>query len=434
MNTFFKPLLIALMLSISLAGCSNSDAQPSGSITLNKASLTLNESDSETLIATVTSDDKTVVWSSSNSSIATVDNAGKVTAVKAGTTTITAKTSTNKTATCAVTVNAVEFVLNKTSLTLSEGEIETLTATGAVTWSSSNNSIARVDNYGNVAGIKEGTATITVKTANNNTLTCAVTVQTASTVTNGTAGSLLWKLTSKGALIISGNGAMPSEGTYTWFAHNTSIYSIVIADGVTSIGNFAFSNIENLVNISIAGSVSDIGMGAFKNCRKLLSVVIPEGVIILKDVIFDDCHNLKNITIPNSVTSIGDRTFCNCQSLKNVTLPNKLTSIGPSAFSNCWSWKEVIIPNTVISVGNGAFDGCSSFKNIIIPASVTSIGEDAFRTCGFTEVSVLATTPPTAGGNLYISKTIPVYVPQASLETYKNANYWKTLNLQGKVF
>ena len=161
------------------------------SVSLNKKELSLTEGESETLTATVKPDnatDKTVTWSSSDASVATVDATGKVTAVKAGTATITAKAG-DKSATCTVTVKAkvipvTSITLNKASLDLTEGETETLTATvgpdnatdKTVTWSTSDSSVATVDASGKVTAVKAGTATITAKSGDKSA-TCTVTVK-----------------------------------------------------------------------------------------------------------------------------------------------------------------------------------------------------------------------------------------------------------------
>ncbi len=158
------------------------------SISLSKTTLALEVGGSETLTATVAptnATDKTVTWKSSDNSIAKVEN-GKVIALKAGTATITA-TVGGKNATCKVTVaekviSVTGVILNKDTLSLEEGENETLTATVApnnatdktVTWKSSDNSIAKVEN-GKVTAIKVGTATITA-TAGSKSVTCKVTV------------------------------------------------------------------------------------------------------------------------------------------------------------------------------------------------------------------------------------------------------------------
>ena len=160
------------------------------SVSLNKTSLTLDVSKSYTLTKTVSPSNAVTsyTWSSSNTRVATVDGNGKVTAKKAGTATITVKTANGKTASCNVTVQAVQAVptsvsLNKTSLTLDVSKSYTLAKTvspsnavTSYTWSSSNTSVATVDGNGKVTAKKAGTATITVKTSNGKTATCKVTV------------------------------------------------------------------------------------------------------------------------------------------------------------------------------------------------------------------------------------------------------------------
>lgn len=158
------------------------------SVELNKTSLELIEGESETLTATVKpddADDKTVTWSSSNASVATVDN-GKVTALKEGSATITAKAG-DKTATCAVVVAkkvipAESIELNKTTLALIKGASETLVATVKpddttfeVTWSSSNDAVATVEQDGIVTAVGGGEATITAQ-AGDKKATCSLTV------------------------------------------------------------------------------------------------------------------------------------------------------------------------------------------------------------------------------------------------------------------
>lgn len=169
---------------------------PLTSIALNKASTTLIEGDSETLSVTYTpantTDGKTVIWSSNDLSVATVSD-GKVTAVNAGTATITAKVG-SQTATCSVTVNAADkpltgISLNKSSITLTEEGTEQLTVTytpldttdsKTVTWTSSNNAVAAVDSDGIVTGVKVGTARITAS-VENYTASCDITVMTSTT-------------------------------------------------------------------------------------------------------------------------------------------------------------------------------------------------------------------------------------------------------------
>ena len=171
------------------------EATPVTSVTLDQTSASLKVGETVSLTATVKPDDatdKSATWSSSNTSVATVSSTGVVTAKSAGSAIITVTTKDgSKTATCSVTVKAktvsvTGVSLDYTSLTMTEGETQTLTATispsnatdKSVTWSSSNTSVATVSSAGVVTAKAAGTVTITVKTNDGNkTATCIVTVQ-----------------------------------------------------------------------------------------------------------------------------------------------------------------------------------------------------------------------------------------------------------------
>jgi len=168
---------------------------PVKSVSIDKATVTLEEDETITLIATVlpeNASDKTVNWTSDDSSIASVDANGKVTAIKKGLTRINATSSDGKkTTSCQLIVKAktiyVESVtLNKTELTLTEGNGETLKATvnpsnaqnTKISWSSDNTDVATVSIFGHVSAVKAGTANITVTTEDGaHTATCKVTVK-----------------------------------------------------------------------------------------------------------------------------------------------------------------------------------------------------------------------------------------------------------------
>ena len=169
-------------------------ARMATSISLSQTAATIKVGEHVTLTATIKPEstiNKVVSWLSSDTSVATVDNNGVVTAVKAGTATITASTTdgTNLSATCKVTVNpvlATSISLSQASASIKMGGTLQLTYTlkpdnvtsKAVKWSSSNTGIATVDNNGMVTAVKVGTATITATTTDGSNLsaTCKVTV------------------------------------------------------------------------------------------------------------------------------------------------------------------------------------------------------------------------------------------------------------------
>ena len=197
--------------------------------------------------------------------------------------------------------------------------------------------------------------------------------------------NLTWKLYEDGTLNISGKGAMkdynsddnPSPASQK----KDSVKKVVIEDGVTSIGDSAFSYCSSLTNITIPDSVTSIGDSAFSGCWDLTSITIPDSVTTIGESAFYGCSSLTSITIPDGVTSIGYGAFSSCRSLTSITIPDSVTSIGNSSFSYCISLTSITIPNSVTSIGAYAFSNCWYLTSITIPDSVTSIGKSAFYKC-----------------------------------------------------
>ena len=231
----------------------------------------------------------------------------------------------------------------------------------------------------------------------------------------GDGSNLTWTLDSDGVLTISGSGDMHGYGPSGAPWHGR-VKSAVIAEGVTSIGGFAFYDCTSLTSVTIPDSVTSIGANAFFDCTSLTSVTIPDSVTSIGVGAFASCTSLTGIwvaesnshyssdasgvlfnkdkttlvqcpgafaayTIPNSVTSIGDVAFSFCTSLASVTIPDSVTSIGRHAFQYCTSLTSVTIPNGVTSIGDSAFSYCASLTSVTIPDSVTSIGWSAFAGC-----------------------------------------------------
>lgn len=218
-------------------------------VTLDKTSATLMEGQTTTLTATVSPSDadQKVTWSTSNSSVASVSSTGKVTAKKAGTATITAKTADGGyKATCTVTVTKKKVTgvtLNKTSATITKGYTTTLTATvspsganNSVIWSTSDSSVATVSSTGKVTAKKAGTAKITATTVEGGyTATCQIAV-TEKTVTgvklNRTSLSLDVGSTSTLTATISPSGA---NSSVTWSSSDPSVATVSSTGKVTAV-------------------------------------------------------------------------------------------------------------------------------------------------------------------------------------------------------
>ena len=182
---------------------------------------------------------------------------------------------------------------------------------------------------------------------------------------------------------ISFDGQFANPFTYAnnLYINGELVADLVIPDGVTTIGDYAFCAIDYLTSVTIPNSVTTIGKNAFSWCDNLASVTIGDGVKSIGDNAFVDCKELKSITIPNSVITIGNYAFSRCYGLESVTIPNSVTTIGNSAFSSCDNLASVTIGDGVKSIGDNAFSWCDNLASITIPNSVTTIGKNAFYSC-----------------------------------------------------
>ena len=258
--------------------------------------------------------------------------------------------------------------------------------------------------------------------------------------------NVTWKLDSAGLLTISGEGEMEDYSAIGYAYDNwittapwqNRASKLIIQEGVTSIGGYAFYNCGALKSVTIPDSVTSIGGYAFNGCTGLTSVTIPNSVTNIGGYAFNGCTGLTCVTIPDSVTSIGGGAFfgctglteiyynaksvegsssafngvgtssggiravigdsvelipaylfSGCTGLTSVTIGNSVTSIGGGAFSGCTGLSSVTIPDSVTSIGGSAFYGCAGLTSVTIPNSVTNIGRSAFEGCaGLTCVTI----------------------------------------------
>ena len=223
-------------------------------------------------------------------------------------------------------------------------------------------------------------------------------------IASGTCGdNLTWILDGKGTLTISGTGAMDnysysSSSRAPWYRNHSSIESVVIENGVTTIGKFAFYYCTSLTSVTIGDSVTTIGGTAFRDCDSLSSVTIGDSVTTIGSSAFHDCDSLTSVTIGDSVTTIGSSAFAYCDSLSSVTIPDSVTTIGDYAFRDCDSLTSITIPDSVTTIGDSAFYDCTSLTSVTIGDSVTTIGDSAFRDCDSLTSVTIGDSITTIGG------------------------------------
>ena len=415
-------------------------------VTLDKTELTLTEGETETLTATVkpdNADNRKVTWSSDRTEVATVGGDGRVTAVKAGEAVVTVTTEDGgKTASCKVTVKAkvvgvTDVTLDKTELTLTEGETETLTATvkpdnadnRKVTWSSDKTEIATVDGAGKVTAVKAGEATVTVTTEDGGkTATCKVTVKAKAVPVTGVevnpwAVTLSVRGTSKLSYTIR-----PADATnqnVKWESDNPSV-ATVDSDGnvravsagvakvsaVTEDGGFRSGC---TVTVKEFSSGFEVGGLFYKTAEGYSMDFVevtgnPGGGKYSGDVVVPGTVEYDGITY--TVKGVGNRAFEGCGDLRKVTISEGIYKIGAYAFFACGNLERVILPSTLENIdgSNPVFEGCSKLE---ITTTVPREGQEnycylydkaLYMHVGRTEREILSWIPEKKTGTVVIKE------------------------------
>ncbi|MCR5636092.1 MAG: leucine-rich repeat protein [Clostridiales bacterium] len=183
------------------------------------------------------------------------------------------------------------------------------------------------------------------------------------------------------------------------FCRCAQLTSVTIPNGVTTIGKQAFSN-TGITSITIPSGVTSIGSSAFAGCGSLVSATIYNGITTVSSGMFENCRNLSSVSLPNSVTTIDEYAFQTCQSLTSISIPSSVTRINQYAFAYCRSLSSITIPNSVTTIGQYAFNYCAGLTSATISSSVTSIGNSAFMDCS----SLATLTLETPSSTLAISE------------------------------
>lgn len=203
---------------------------------------------------------------------------------------------------------------------------------------------------------------------------------------------------------------------------------LIVEDGVTSIGSYAFSqncyNLESITwndtlirigneafcgcgikELNLPNSVKSIGKISFSNCRELETVKLSENLKTIPEYAFQACKKLQKIELPDDLKVIEIDAFAGCQNLENITLPSNLEKLDSGAFDNCQKLKSIVLPSSLNDVGQNIFSGCNrlstvtfadsysnnitwgmfrdctSLSSVIIPEGVRTIEGEAFRGC-----------------------------------------------------
>ena len=188
-----------------------------------------------------------------------------------------------------------------------------------------------------------------------------------------------------------------TKGTHTITMTGT-ISSSTISDIKTALESLS-SNVYVNLDLSKTTGLTTIGEEALKNADQLTSSILPDSVTSISNSAFYDCEALASVIIPDSVTTIGESAFYDCDALTSVTIPDSVTSIGDYAFEFCSNLESITIPDSVTEIGNMAFYSCNKMTSATIGSGITTLGNLVFDSC-----SALETLTINTADNCFYSK------------------------------
>ncbi len=180
----------------------------------------------------------------------------------------------------------------------------------------------------------------------------------------------------------------------------TGLTSLSFPSTLLTIGDLAFYNCAGVTSLSLGDSITTIGSSAFRNCKLLTSVELPDSLTSLGAYAFADCLGLLSVSLSGTSAAIGDWAFMNCSAMTSLTIAEGIAAIGGGAFLRCSGVTSLDLPDSVVAIGNSAFSQCTSLQSVSLGSGVASLGDYAFEECvNLMTIAIPPNTPIAAIGN-----------------------------------
>ena len=247
---------------------------------------------------------------------------------------------------------------------------------------------------GKKAASSQAASAAASSTVASSTTASSLSQNAADLIDSGSCGkNATWELYKDGTLYIKGTGAMQD---YDWNynettkivttgapwhdSHSASVKKLVVEDGITSIGNDAFSDCESLVSAELAEGITSIGDGAFTGCYDLEKINIPNSVTSIGYDAFDSCWTLPSLELPSGLSKL-ESSAVSFTAIKELTVPHGVKVVDSYLVAYNDNLTTVTLEEGVEEIWHRAFWGCEKLNNITIPRSVKKIEEEAFLEC-----------------------------------------------------
>ena len=248
----------------------------------------------------------------------------------------------------------------------------------------------------------------------------------AATVASGTSGNIKWSLDDTGCLTLTGSGAMQtysSSSSVPWYSYTDRIYKVVIGDGITTVGNYAFRNCNVVTSVTLPEGITSIGRDAFYSCERLVDITLPSTLKTIGYEAFGYCYSIESINFPDGLQTIDSSAFTMCGSLEEIVLPDSMTALGSNAFSQCDDLKRADLGNGITTIGSSAFFDSDALAEVVLPANLQKMETTVFADCdSLTSFTIPATLTSLDSTTLaYNSAMMNIFV-EAGNTAYKSVD------------
>ena len=267
---------------------------------------------------------------------------------------------------------------------------------------------------------------------------------------SGTTGPLTWNYNAgTKTLSVTGTGAMPDyteESDQPWHALRDEIKTVTIGNGVTTVGNIAFTGCRKLQSVTLPATLTEIKSNGFSYCTALESITLPASLTKIRSAAFTECPALTAFKVDpgNAHFSVADGVLYNKAKTRllyypagkaatSFSVPAGVSDIGNLSFFQATKLQSITLPTGLKTIEVQAFGCCTALKSIRIPSAVSSIGDSAFDRCkALTEVIVGWDTPLAIDADVFDNVTlsgVTLKVPKGTKAKYQAAPVWKDFKI-----
>jgi len=242
-----------------------------------------------------------------------------------------------------------------------------------------------------------------------------------------------------GTLTISGTGAMTdytSSYRAPWFINRAFITSLVLEEGITAIGAYAFSGCNAITSLELPEGITAIGKYAFYECSALTTVTLPVSLTTIGNYAFNYCSRISRLNISDlsawcAIETGGTSSspifyatglYLGEEKITQLEIPDTVARIGSYAFDGYEALTSVSIPENVEEIGEGAFYRCTGLKTVELSEGLQTISKYAFYDAGLTAVTIPAGVQ-SIGNNAFYSNALTTVTFEGAVQTIQNGAF-----------